>query len=561
MIMAAAQDSISECCFLSVLSDDVLLRICRFLPAHALLGTGATCAELQRRTHESVELWQKLCQFFLGDALLMLHNGCWAGSADVSLRSYYYRRLFRAAWDCDSFSYDHRLRKTLLESVQLMQQQGSGSNQEALKDLLCMSGHTSEALGSLVLQIGGMRNEMPEGAPLHVTVFDLAAKKISKPSLASNSCKPQHRMRHSTCVVNAQFLPEAQNQQAILVLGGHGTPGTADTAKPRPNVCTLLLLEAVREDGSEICWHEVCATGTAPEHIYNHACASFCQGRRVCVFGGDIPVGDPEYARIRNRDQCKFVYVLDVRAQLWQVVDTSGHIPSWRSFHGAVAHTSLIDGREYFVTFGGTPEHCEPLSGARPAPMTGCELDLQTFVWRQGPTDGFMPAARIRFGVARWGRHLLVNGGHGGRTTDGGVVRLNLNSLQWARVEFTNSPPRLPVNGFETGSPHAGLVVGGAHQSALGPRILTRLNLFRLSDPVAPPLLDEDMSADDVGGSSDDDDAAMPMVRIQIPGGDGRPRIVQMPLLMLRHVQREAGSPEALIEMIQGLIADQNEDE
>merc|ERR1712194_688194 len=116
-------------------------------------------------------------------------------------------------------------------------------------------------------------------------MFDLSAKQLFRPSLSASSCNPEHRMRHATCVVRAPFLPEAAYEDAVLVLGGHGTPGAfRDSAEPRANVQTLLLLQITRDDGSEICWREVSATGTCPQHIYNHTCASFARGTRVCVF-------------------------------------------------------------------------------------------------------------------------------------------------------------------------------------------------------------------------------------------------------------------------------------
>ena len=47
-----------------------------------------------------------------------------------------------------------------------------------------------------------------------------------------------------------------------------------------------------------------------------------------------------------------------------------------------------------------------------------------------GPAEN-LPAPRLRFGVARYGRHLLVHGGHGnGLNSNGNVARLNLHTLQ-----------------------------------------------------------------------------------------------------------------------------------
>jgi len=407
---------------------------------------------------------------------------------------------------------------------------------------------------------------MSQGTPLHVTVFNLAEKRVFRPTLAGSSCRPEHRIRHATCAVRAPFLPEGPYQEAVLVLGGYGAPGAGfDTGRPRANVRNLLLLQIMAEDGSEICWHEAAAAGTAPEHIYHHACASFARGTRVCVFGGDIPSEDSEFARIEDRARSPFVYVLDMAAQLWQVVNTSGSAPSWRSLHAAVAHTSFLDGREYLVTFGGATDHCEPLTSANPAVMTGYELDLQSFVWRQGSSDGFMPAPRLRFGVARWGRHLVVHGGHELRGDDGDsahVARLNLTTLRWASMDFANSPTRLPVMAFETGAPQAGIVVGGVNQTRLGPRMLVRLNLFRLRDPSATHAVDCDAEQDGEPEEEEDpdpdDDAGMQWVRIQMRRSDGSLRVLEMPMVIMAAMRQQAGSDEALVEMLRAHVARQD---
>ncbi|CAK0898434.1 unnamed protein product [Prorocentrum cordatum] len=445
---------------LEVLHNDALLGICRCLPARALLDTGASCSELQRRSRDCTELWRALCEFLLGATALQLHEAAWsAGAADAG-SAQFYRRLFRATWSCDEFCYDHKMRNLLLGSIG----QGGPSGpagEEAARYLLCTSGHTAEALGPFVLQLGGMRSAAEEAAePVHVTVIDLARGRVLRPALARDSRRPAQRMRHASCTVAAPFLGPAALPGAVLVIVGGESWGPA--GQPRAGVRSLLLLQVTAADGSEVRWSEVPATGEAPavpvvqccertssgkhagnntarppptqgvRRIYNHACASFDGGRRVCLFGGDIPATDPEFARIRRRESARFVYVLDVPLQHWSVVETGGQVPTWRSFHTAVAHTSLLDGREYFVTFGGTHEHCEPLSGGSLASMVGYQLDLQSF--------------------------------------------------NWAGVRFANAPQPLPPGAFETGPPAAGCVVGGARPTARGAQLLQRLVVFRLLD-------------------------------------------------------------------------------
>mmetsp|Transcript_173370 Transcript_173370/g.556103 ORF Transcript_173370/g.556103 Transcript_173370/m.556103 type:complete len:570 (-) Transcript_173370:223-1932(-) len=534
-------------CLLEVLHDDALVRICRFLPAKALLDTGCSCRELQERSQQSVDLWRGLCHFLLGETSLLLHDRCWSTVAADCGTPDFYRRLFKAAWSCEQFCYDHSVRESLLQSLR-DNPRCSQDYSDAKQETVCMSGHSAEAIGPLVVQIGGMRNVMGPDDLVKVSVLNLDERRIFEPALSEDSARPLQRMRHSTCVVRAPFLPQSAFREAILVLGGHdGNMRSPSAGTPRPAVKTLLMMQFLEVDGSKARWHEVPATGEAPEFIYNHACASFADGARVCIFGGDIPQEDVEYFRIRDRTACAFVYILDVQARHWEVVRTSGPCPSWRSFHGAVAHTSLLDGRDYFVTFGGTAEHCEPLSGGALADMRGYELDLGSFQWRQGPTDGELPGARLRFGVARWGRHLLIHGGHGETTSGTGssyIARLNLTSLRWGSPNFSNAAPPLPSLSFETGAPQAGCVIGGAQQTFHGPRILSRLVVFRLCDPGTPGDGAAEVDAGQNAGAAESEDegeaGAGTVVRIRIAGRDGTPQTLQLPTPVFMALQQAA---------------------
>ena len=105
-------------------------------------------------------------------------------------------------------------------------------------ELLGMSGHTSESLGPLVIQIGGMRNDLSAEDLLHVLVVDLRRQRIARPRLAPDSTRPLQRMRHASCVVQAP-LPESAFRQAILLLGGHD----ANTRATRPLLSCLEDVE------------------------------------------------------------------------------------------------------------------------------------------------------------------------------------------------------------------------------------------------------------------------------------------------------------------------------
>lgn len=92
--------------------------------------------------------------------------------------------------------------------------------------------------------------------------------------------------------------------------------------------------------------------------------------------------------------------------------------------------------------------------------------------WQCGPeTD--LPASRLRFGVARFGRHLLIHGGHGNVLTSGNgyVARLNLHTLRWGRLRFSNEAPALAPTAFETGTPQAirtGMLTTVYHAAIVG---------------------------------------------------------------------------------------------
>lgn len=101
-----------------------------------------------------------------------------------------------------------------------------------------MSGHSSETLGPLVIQIGGMRNELRSEDLLHVLVIHLQKQRISRPSLAPESTRPLQRMRHASCVVQGKHLPCSAFEQAILVLGGH----CANTRAQRSEMAFACLL-------------------------------------------------------------------------------------------------------------------------------------------------------------------------------------------------------------------------------------------------------------------------------------------------------------------------------
>merc|ERR1712190_18847 len=79
-------------------------------------------------------------------------------------------------------------------------------------------------------------------------------------------------------------------------------------------------------DCDEVCWREIYAEGECPRAIWHHTAGSFAQGKRVVVYGGDIPTSDPEFFHIGDRINAAHVYLLDVDMQIWHRVATSGDV-------------------------------------------------------------------------------------------------------------------------------------------------------------------------------------------------------------------------------------------
>jgi len=150
----------------------------------------------------------------------------------------------------------------------------------------------------------------------------------------------------------------------------------------------------------------------------------------------------------------------------------------------------------------------------------------------------------MRFGVSRWGRHLLMYGGMGNHMSCGSlpVARLNLETLRWDRLAFTNKPPAICANAFETGAPASGCVVGGAQMTSRGPRVLSRLVVFRFRDTANEhDGKSETTIGNGIGGEDSDEERqrATAVVRLQL--ADGREANLQIPFATYEALQRLPG--------------------
>ena len=441
-------------------------------------------------------MWQSLCYSLLDEAVITLHLAASDGGVHADQTAEFWRTLFRAGYKADAFYYEHSLRQRCLHSSECFQksmisgsnasQNGYGSDQglqrvdgavyfELRQKVLGASGHTASTLKDFVVVVGGWR-PWSLGTDLHIAVLDLLKMKLSEPPLASGSDRPERRLRHSSCTVRPG------NSSCILVLGGcndkthdpceglqtllfleitGGTPGTEGTS-------TLGLTDST--DNLELNWKKVVASGQVPQAIWHHAADSFSRGKKVVVFGGDIPPRDPEFTFIGDRAYADYVYILDVDSRQWERVQTKGQVPHWRSLHFGATFSSHSTA-EHFVIMGGCEEHLEIFHGGRPATMLGYSLNLSTMRWKRGAkkkgTELFVPAPRMRFGAQRYGRHLLVYGGHGIEAIpeDEELLVLNATDLEWRKAEVANEASEFGV--APAAALAGGCVLGGVQ---LGPR-------------------------------------------------------------------------------------------
>lgn len=483
-----------------MLGEDIFLRICHFLPAKALTASSVCNMSLRKLLHGSVSLWQSLSRSLLDEAVVTLHRAASDAGVDADQGAEFWRTLFRAAYRPDSFYYEHSLRERCLHSSDCFQKAiipedkldegvegfrgacltgGYSGGVRRLNDaayfelrqkVLGASGHTASTLKNRVIVIGGWR-PWSTAVDLHVTVLDLLKMNLSEPRLAEGSEKPERRLRHSSCTVTPG------NSSCILVLGGCNDK----THKPCDGLQTLLFLELQTERNgllqggtpAEINWRKAPASGHVPKSIWHHAADSFSKGKRVVVFGGDIPPQDPEFTFIGDRAYANYVYILDVDLQRWERVQTKGQIPHWRSLHFGATFSSDSTA-EHFVIMGGCEDRLDIFHGGTPATMLGYSLNLQTLRWKRGAQrkgspkeEVFIPAPRMRFGAQRYGRHLLVYGGHGVEAIpeEEELLMLNTASLEWCKAEVANEPSEFGV--APAAALAGGCVLGGVE---LGPR-------------------------------------------------------------------------------------------
>lgn len=471
------------------LTDEVFLYLCTLLPGRDLVALGGTCRELHQLVRSSTHVWRELVTAHLGEPLVELHRAAWGFAGDDgdgapvanpmdADSADFYRVLFRAATECSRLAHANALRPRALAHL----------SRDDVERLLCTTGHTATGLGHFVAIVGGWRRHC-DLAHLHVSLVDVSGPKLIEPTLAPGSAQPARRIRAAACAIArpswlARRADEPSSAPCALVLGGCDDDPAGSREPVGGGLHTLTVLALASADGARVRWHEASASGEAPRAIWHHDCGAFAGGSRVVVFGGDMPESDPEFEHIRER-RAAHVYVLELEQRAWARVPTSGSVPTWRSLHVAVTHTSLVDGREQLVVLGGTEEHTEVFSSGPAAPFLPHALDLGSFSWRAGRPGSYLPAARMRFAAERYGNYLVVFGGHGNEriSRDEALVRLDLRSLSWDRLPTRNSPYS------HANTPAArlcsGVLCGGVQFTLIGVQLVPKLELLILDEPIA----------------------------------------------------------------------------
>lgn len=165
----------------------------------------------------------------------------------------------------------------------------------------------------------------------------------------------------------------------IVIFGGHAG-GSNDGGGDFDFFNDVFVL-----DVDENTWKKPRCRGTPPDPRYGHSASLV--GGRIVYFGGK-----------GNKTHFRDLHALDMHTMTWYQGPASCGAPIAR--HG---HTStLYDGRIF--VFGGVCENFLYFDGAQ-------SLDLSSMAWRDLPTTGPKPTARMGHSAILVDKHLLIFGG------------------------------------------------------------------------------------------------------------------------------------------------------
>jgi len=164
----------------------------------------------------------------------------------------------------------------------------------------------------------------------------------------------------------------------IVVFGGHSGGGDGPTGYDYFNDVFVL-------DVDDNTWKKPRCRGTPPDPRYGHS-ASLVENR-IVYFGGKGP-------KTHFRD----LHALDISTMTWYQGPASCGAPIARHGHSS----TLYDGRLF--AFGGVCENYLYFDGIQ-------SLDLSSMAWKDLPTTGPKPTARMGHSAILVDKHLLIFGG------------------------------------------------------------------------------------------------------------------------------------------------------
>lgn len=159
-------------------------------------------------------------------------------------------------------------------------------------------------------------------------------------------------------------------------------------------------------------WNTLVTTGQGPGPRDSHSAVVL--GNNMIVFGGTS-----------GSKKCNDLHILNFVTKEWTRPECTGTPPSPRESHSA----TLVDDEE-LVVFGGSGEG-ECLNDLH-------VLGLKTMRWTSPEVKGDIPVPRDSHSAIAIGKKLLVYGGDRGDRYYGDVDMLDMDTMTWSRVWFSN---------------------------------------------------------------------------------------------------------------------------
>ncbi len=273
-------------------------------------------------------------------------------------------------------------------------------------------GDTAAALSpladKLVLFGGDTGNTPCGGAPSHAHVGDTWVMDVVCGVWRQvQTDSPDARSRHS-------MITDAKNNRALL-FGGRTRPGSSGSYTLFNDVWTF--------DFTAETWQKLATSGAAPSARSNSAITLDTTGNQLIVFGGNTSVSGLSFSPMDD------TYVLDLATLAWRALAPATKPPA-RLFHAMAMDDSA---RTAYVYGGGDAN-----AFAGPFLTDLWALDVAAETWKAVTTSGKAPNGRIKHGLTfdTTQKQLLMFGGHddGEIGNENDVYALDVSSHAWSRL-------------------------------------------------------------------------------------------------------------------------------